>query len=464
MRFIKYTFLLLAGITALCSCRKYVEITPKGKIIPTEVRDYRLLMNNTTLLLPTMGTNEYGTDDLSFAPSDVYLTVISDVIQRLYNWADFIYADGATDPEWNRMYSQIYVANTVITGAPTATNGSTTDKNQVWGEALVLRANNYLYLVNQYAKMYDPATAATDAGVPLVLQPDLNASLVRVPVKQVYDQIISDLQTAVPLLQDSSVNNKYYASKAAAYSLMARAYLYMGDYTNALTNAQNALAINKTIFDLNTIANNPENTLLNSVNPEIIYWKNAGNAYANMIFSDEFLGIFQTGDLRRKLWMIDANILFPTWAGVTYNGENNYNATTKKVKSMTRNVGPTVPEMMLVQAECLARTGKYNDAINVINALRTKRILAANYSPLTNIPDAQVLSTVLEERRRELFCRGIRWFDLRRLNKEAAFKKTIVHTWSNGTTNSLEPGSNRYLYPIPPVVLALSTEITPNPR
>ena len=62
------------------------------------------------------------------------------------------------------------------------------------------------------------------------------------------------------------------------------------------------------------------------------------------------------------------------------------------------------------------------------------------------------LVKVLEERRREFAFLGIyRFVDLKRLNKESRFQKTITHS-ADGQTWTLPPNDNRYIIPIPPVV------------
>lgn len=455
-----YTPFLLLFIFSVSGCRKYVEITPKGKVVPSEVRDYRQLMNNTTSLLGTIGMTEYGTDDISFSGDAKFLTGITGVTANLYNFNDIIFQESETDNEWNNLYAQIYIANVVINGIPTAKGGAEADKNQLLGEALVLRASNYYYLVNQYAKVYTPASAAQDAGVPLLLKPDLDADLTRASVQKVYDQLIADLQQAEPLLA-ASQTNKYYASKASVYAYLARVYLIMGDFGKAAEQAGKALAVSSSLDNFNSYALTPNNIPLNPANPEIIQWRNASNAYGNFFLSNDLLALFQTGDIRKTLYFGDAMTLIG-WPGFIYNGE--YNSFNGGAKFMTRNVGPTIPEMMLIQSEQLARTGKNQEAFNILNNLRIKRFTAAGYSPLSYSTGMDALKIVLEERRRELFMRGSRWFDLRRLNKEPALAKTVVHGWSNGTSQQLEPGSVRYIMPIPPNVIALSTEITPNPR
>jgi len=464
MRYVKNIAIVFLLASGLVSCRKYVEIEPKGKIVPTEVRDFRQLMNNTQVLSSTIGLNELATDDISYSSSPIFKSYINEIQSRVYNWDKMVYTQETDDEEWNTLYKQIYIANVVINGIPASVNGTQIEKDQVMGEALLLRATNYLYLINSYAAVYNPSTATKDLGVPLILEPDLKANLVRVPIQQVYDQIIADLEKAIALpLFQSNTTQKYFGCKAAVYATLARTYLYMGNFQKAAANATLALAINNTVLDYNTYANSPELFPKNNDNSEIIYWKDAANDWGIFYMSDDLLNLLSEDDLRKKILTIDGDYIWGV-PGISYNGESYYNPITDKWNSMVRNTGPTVPEMMLIQSENLARSGKTQEALDILNTLRVKRFPKASYKPLTGIPSAEILKVVLDERRRELFMKGLRWFDLRRLDKEPAFAKTLVHTWSDGAKFELQPGSLKYVFPIPLKVVALSPEIIQNPR
>ncbi|WP_421940091.1 RagB/SusD family nutrient uptake outer membrane protein [Pedobacter sp.] len=464
----KYILFFFIISFVFSSCRKYVEIEPKGKVVPSEVRDYRLLLNNSGTLLNAIGMNEYGTDDISFLADVKQKAAVGGIANNLYAWNTMIYNQDENDGEWNNLYKQIYVANVVINGIPKAKPSNGVNADQVLGEALVLRAANYLYLINSYAKVYNPATADTDDGVPLILLPDLEASLVRADVQTVYSQILTDLNAAVTLLTNP-LGNRFFASKASAYAFLARTYLMMSDFEKANQNATASLALINTLQDYNTLVTNtngnlvviPDNIVLNKDNIEIIQWRQAANGYGGFFLSDEVIGLYQTGDIRKTLNTLPATII-AGMGGTMYNGEYNYNTATLRGKSVTRNVGPTVAEMMLIQAEYQARSNNNPEAMKILNGLRVKRFTPSTYVAITSSPN--MLKTVLDERRRELLMRGARWFDLRRFTKEPALAKVLVHQYADGGRFELQPGSPKYVLPIPPNVIASSNEIKPNER
>jgi len=62
---------------------------------------------------------------------------------------------------------------------------------------------------------------------------------------------------------------------------------------------------------------------------------------------------------------------------------------------------------------------------------------------------------ILVERRKELVLRNVRWFDLRRLNKDPRLAKTLLRKL-NGQVYQLPPNDPRYTQYIPQSVIDLS--------
>ena len=440
------------------SCKKYVEVQPKGKITPTTVSDYQLLLNNTTIWNVTWGTTEYLTDDIGITDATLLTKIAAREIYSIYQFSDYYYQVSQDDPEWNSFYKQIYTANVIINGLPTATSGTDAQKQQMTAEAKVHRAYAYLCLVNQYAKQYDPSSADTALGVPLLLEPNYTQSLKRASIKTIYSQILNDLNSSVSALP-SLPSNKAAPSQAAAFALLARTYLYMGDYANALTNANKSLAIQSTLLDLNNYPSTgsmPGFALPLARNTsEVILLKACGSQYQDepLVASSEVLQLFGTKDLRYVFYTYDGPVLGDP--------PGRYFAYFAPLEP--RNEGPTVGEMMLIKAECLARTAQGQSGLAVVNTLRKARFKPADYADLTASSDLQALILILQERRKELFCRGSRLIDLKRLNLDPAMAKTVSHPFG-AQTLTLAPGSNRYIYPIPQSVIGSNPEIVQNPR
>ncbi len=238
--------------------------------------------------------------------------------------------------------------------------------------------------------------------------------------------------------------------------MLARASLQMGNYSEALRFADSALKRKSSLLNMNNYLSTPLPTFLQ--HPEYIFMKTqASSSFVFYPLSQELQQIFDTKDLRWEMNTRDgATSPFPP----VFNGR----AYVRHRLTVDGNlIGPDVPEMMLIKAECLARTGKPGEAMDVINTLRQNRFRPADYVALTATDANDALVKVLQERRRELMVRGLRWFDLKRLNKEPQFAKTLSKTFL-GETYTLAPNSNRYVLPIASKYTSMNPELEPNPR
>lgn len=100
--------------------------------------------------------------------------------------------------------------------------------------------------------------------------------------------------------------------------------------------------------------------------------------------------------------------------------------------------------------------------MDVLNSLLTERYKAGSFTPLIASDAANALQMILQERRKELLFRGIRWPDLRRLNLDPSTAKTLYRI-IEGKTYELQPNSPNYVFPIEERVIQFSG-IEQNPR
>ncbi len=104
-------------------------------------------------------------------------------------------------------------------------------------------------------------------------------------------------------------------------------------------------------------------------------------------------------------------------------------------------------ELLLCRAEAAARLGNLERAIADMDYLCGHRYEEGGYVPFGDIPEEELLDRILEERRKELVFRGLRWEDLRRF-AGTRFEKTVSREL-DGTVYELPPGDPRYAFPIP---------------
>jgi len=462
---VKYLILVLILIS-FGGCKDYLDIVPKGKLIPTTVEDYENMLNEITVASYGDYFVDLITDD-AFLPETQPRNLFTKQPRhgrRIYTFQKQVFDEGDNDFLWSETYKRVFYFNTVISNIMNAKDGEENYKRSVKAEALYGRALEHLLMVNVYARHYDVASAATDPGIPLVMIADISAKHRRNTVKEVYDQIILDLEEAVKWLPETSKISKFRTNKAAGYALLSRVYLYMGQYTKSLDYANQSLGIYSTLVDMNTyrvIVPGPfpfvpgapigwTNVPDGQYHPETLASRHFLRPFGlgmDVCASTELTALFTNDDRRWTLYYANG---WPPAPPFNYMGN-------EKVKIYLRgdffNNALSTPEVYLTRAECKARANDKQGALDDVNKLRKNRIDPAAYKVFTlaDFGDDQerVLRFVLEERRRELAFTGNRLADLKRLNKDPRFRKEIKHM-AEGREYILQPNSDDYLRQIWP--------------
>jgi len=450
--------ILLCTTLLLSSCDKYLDVQPKGKRLLKSVGDYDLWLNNTTALAYSIPNELNQLADHLDLPG--IKTPPTGTNEWIYIWRDQ-YADEpyVTPVLWKDFYEAIYYYNTVLVGIDDAIGGTPEQKKSIKAEALLGRAYTYLYLVNLYGKSYDPATAATDLSVPFVVSNDLNTPTPRrSSVKEVYDHIIADLTEAIPNLPKNNSNNRFRGSVAAGYSVLARTYLFMGDYVNAAKSAQLALDNGEsTGLDYSTLPSAAGISHLYN-RPGAIYARLHKTTYTTYTPTLSFMKLFDTKDLRMAYYYLYTNDY-----SFTKRGEPMHFAMGVAYSNAFPNCGPTVEEMRLILAECAARENDLPKAIEELHLLRKTRFKPADYVKYESSDQEEVLNTVLKERSLELAFNGLRWFDMRRLDAEGRMPTVNRYDGQGNVIATLPPHSVKYTLQIPLQVMYFNPDWPQNP-
>jgi starch-binding outer membrane protein, SusD/RagB family len=372
--------------------------------------------------------------------------------QNLYTWKKEIY-EGQIGFDWNNLYQQVYYANTVLSGM-TKINKTPANEaawNAVAGSAYFFRAFSNWQLAENFAKPYNQNSAVSDKGILLRTSDDINIRLSRSTVQQTWEAIVSDLEQAVAMLpQLPSVKTR--PSKAAAATLLARVYLVMGNYNKALELADLGLSLQSALVNFNSL--NPASSAPFKLlfDETIFHCQVVG---VDILFYDALIDtvLYQSyadNDLRKTLYfnkLTGNEILF----------KGNYTG-----RSDRRFGGMAVDELYLIRAECKARKNQAAEAMNDLNILLFTRWKSGTFVDYTAADGEQALRIILEERRKELLFRNLRWSDLRRLNQDNRFAKVLTRNIS-GTIYTLPPNHPNYVLPIPEIEINQSG-IEQNPR
>lgn len=491
-------FLLLLGFVG---CNDFLEESSQDEVRPATVDDLMQVMVGEgypmdrfqyayiELLTDDMQCNGAGEDEtLESSVEDMY---------PLFSWADDIY-EKLTDNmynTWQICYSKIMGCNTVIDYMDRV-SGEEKAKNNMRGQALVLRAYYYLLLVNYYALPYNYGDPTKNLGVPLKLEMEvIDGFLPRKTVAEVYKQMVTDLEDGIKLLEENKIDMSLYKINAlAGKSILCRVYLYMEDWDNALKYANMVLEEKP---DLTSFASAPEEAMQyqgsntwsvynESTSNEIIwmyggkteypYPKNGAFVKAPYTISDDLLDLYEFStdsknhlDLRRYMYITYSGHLNPvTWTPVTYPFYGYKGG--KNEKWATR--GIRTAELYLNRAEVYVRkfieTGEDSYrrlALEDLNKLRENRYDTRNvaYNKVDYTDADDLLQFYKDERRRELCFEEHRWFDLRRYGMS---EMTHVYFIEENSKQELilTKEDPRYVLPIPQAALDRNPYLKQNER
>jgi len=385
------------------------------------------------------------------------------------------------DLVWQYIYNRINIVNMVLKeleNVPRNTDAEKLAAVRIEGEALFLRAQYYLLLSNLYGDAYNPADADIKLTVPLKLTEYVNhegsvsTQFNRATAKEMYAQIVADLQRSIACFDESPQTKKLYrASGPASKLLLSRVYLYMQDWENAYNTASSFIAKNNSLVNLNI--HDITKPVLDENNREVIFSQGSlstrtvlKGASDDVCVSRDLYDLYDVNDSRK-----DAYFAVHTKTD-SIGLSNKYDRTLRRTYVSDiftlRNA-----EGYLNLAEAAAMLGKVDDAVNALNTLRNVRIkeYAATQHDANNI-----VEEVRSERRKELCFEGHRWFDLRRYaaNQIQPFQKDIIRYYSVYDINTsaliqteiyrLPAGDPAYTFSIPKSVIEFEPGLVNNPR
>lgn len=495
----KYLLLIFICITALSmsGCKKAIDENIKPSNDKTDSEVLKTLdgvataTNGSYSLLVTQNARDFPYDLTWFHMSEFKGNNLFAVTQAYPQYRDDGYTytnsptQGITPSFWKMSYRIIFSANKVIEAIE---DGKGVEYDQFKGENYFLRAMAFFNMARIYAPPYYQNNE-TNLAVPLTLTAnvDNNYKPTRNTVKEVYAQVIADLEKAATLMTKEKANN--YASKESAWALLSRVYLYMsGTQTQA-----NTTYCDKAIEYANKVIASPRFALLqdqnyttgfakdSKVNNEFIFAFSHDAANGNMI--NEFLtpknfyGYFINGEYAASpdyMAILDQNAADLRHSFVraeidprasnrsTINkydfeqvDQNGYSTQSKSATCYLR-----LAEMYLNKAEALAKKGLNSDALVPLNEIR-KRAKAPEWTN-SNLTTANmsVFQAVLNERRLELAWEGHGTYDdFRNGLPMKRFYTDYFHT----AALTVEATDKRVSYPIPFDEIKMNSNLKQNP-
>lgn len=520
-RNITFTF-SLAALLLLTGCKKFLKETSQDEMTPTTTTSLNELLAKEGY--PYVASAYYASDGFSFCnylnlmDDDMHLqnmvayNNVTTYVKPFYVWSDNAYIEAALPPTgsssgvagatvsnpYQQIYNRIRGCNIVIEMLPQV-SGPDADKDQIRGEALVLRAYYYLMLVNLYGWPYNAPghDRNTSPGVPIIVKGDISgANVARGTVAQAYDLITSDIENAVTLLEKNrTISTVFRVNYRVAWLLASRIYLYMEQWDKVVAYTNKLIGDYPLLADLNLWkVPVPQNltfgasnaSFIDPSNTEMLFlfsgsrggdWSNLNMGSTQCIASTDLTSLYETNDMRFGVYNATnppPNFFLNRQSGYYLNSKFYYsNGEASRCFRMA--------EAYANRAEAYIRTAiKGGDAsllqkaLDDLNAIRVRRFIAGapnatvTLASLNNDPQ-QVLQFCLTERRREFSFEEFRWFDLRRYGMPS-----ITHTFdpnepyiTNATlpveTYTLPQGSNRYVMKIPQNALDANPALVQNP-
>ncbi|MCK5372307.1 MAG: RagB/SusD family nutrient uptake outer membrane protein, partial [Cyclobacteriaceae bacterium] len=387
-----------------------------------------------------------------FTPSDIAFQGQHNM--RPVSWfINLTSLNGDATVMWQQNYQGIGLANTVIQFVPDVEMDESL-RNRLIAEAKFLRAFYYFELVRTYG------------GVPIIEEvisdPNMLVGITRNSEGDVYDLIEQDLTNAIADLPDDyAIKEMGRATKWSATALLARVHLAQSEWSDANARTQEVISSGKfgLVADYNLLwSQNTEHIPLPDKDGELVNenvfdiqfrqderrdykqsWVGSrdtdvggvnvvGGGWENMLPTDDFLAMFEPGDLRKDISFVtelDGNVLeSPRTPGAGPITGKYLNADGDPPKGNNGSQNTYVirySDVLLMKAEAENEQNGPANAFSFINQVRER----AGLTNLSGLDQNSLRDAIRKERATELSFEGIRKYDLLRWG---IFVETIRNT------------------------------------
>ena len=420
----------------------------------------------------------------------------------------FLASDDYTTGIWSSHYSAIKNYNIAIQQCGMVEDEALLPSvNVLKGMALFCRASSYLTLARAFSADYDPATAATELSVPLILVYDQLEKPVRATLEEVYNQIIQDLDEAELLLEEAAQDGPVGINSGsvdlmgqvravaptvdAVKALKARYYLDIHDYESAASMAEDVIDSDAGYALSASVEEMKKEFMDDEGNESIIrlYASKAEGAVGCTLYtgvnstdaegkffqpsfipSQVIVNAYNNSDLRKQVWfpvdMYPVKVQGTLYEGITMftkfigcpslqSGENETGAHYSKPLMLA--------EMYLIAAEAYAQDGNESAATEILNELKIARKAGTVAGDIMEEVKLEWLRETVGEGQR-INCIK-RWGDgLPTRPAQKAAENIVANTpESDYTGRDLASNAHTLVWPIPSYEIKISPALIQNP-
>lgn len=462
---------MLLTMTALTSCSDFLNREPTNSSDAEDaiatVRDAEVAING--IMNKMSASTYYGRNMLLYADAkggDLTIYANGRGNDNLYTF-NHTPTSGTYSGFWSQIYDCVMQANNLIDNIDRLQTKGNTALNYYKGEALSLRALFYFDLVRLYGQPYN--YNKTSYGVPLVLNTlDASAQPERATVEKTYQQIVSDLTEGQKLMADDKSLHHGYLDYYGNLALQARVKLYMNDYDGALKAAKEIIGSDKyklyepeewcaswsrqygseSIFEIGIDTQTDLET--SSLGFYYMCYGQKKGAMGWFLASDYFLNRLgadatdvRWGVMDNDEYWVDTNTerkgaCYKYMGGTNLDGDGKETATAVNIKVIR------LSEIYLIAAEAALHTGDSDAAATWLNKIRRR---APQLAPATK--DDVCDDMIMDERSKELFGEGQRFFDMMRTGRTVEYNDDFADVPVTHRTKTVDRTFGGIVLPIP---------------
>lgn len=415
MKRLNYILTAIAALVLLTGCKNYLDVQPQGKVIPETDEEFAALMH-------TQINNIEGGDDM-FVIGNFESIMLNesftdnlDANVRIGNLAAYA-GDKINTKQYNyKSYFEIIRDCNII--LEHKENISTELAHEISAAAYALKGICYYNMIREYCEPYEPGND-NQLGLPLIDRFDMDAMPIRASLKATVEYTIELLKKSASY---KISDRKFLIEENAVNAYLAKLYFWTQDWDNCIETCRNLMS--KDEYKLASLEQYEQ--MIQSKNgwgQEIIVRSHINNSADIDWYYSSYIKDFKTRPVSASLVKLFAE-----------DKENDvrYSVSFDRKRFNTKNLSGKVrgSEIVLMLAECYYHKGDNANALEQLNYLRRNRIKGVADFTVDNLPlpdktqkittdcygrpVTPLLQAIFNERRKELYAEGDRWFELKR--------------------------------------------------